>query len=105
MSYPIRTCFIKGKIIKQLCYYKIGVLVFEGNLLTFYNANSLKGKRANVCPDVYEGKVVFLSNSFDMVKMLDNEESYKLEFFDKFLVFKRVDGDTQLVLEGIRLYP
>jgi hypothetical protein len=56
-----------------------------------------------VCPDAYEGKVVFLSNEFDLLKMLPKEESYKLVFSDNFLEFRRVDGEIQLVIKGIRL--
>jgi len=105
MGYPIRTCFIKGKILKQLIYSNVGVLIFEGHTLKFYNANTLKGRKVDVCPDPYEGKVIFLSNQFDLIKTIDGEESYRLDFHEKYLVLTRVDGGFGTTIEGIRLYP
>ena len=103
LSPRVKTCFIKGSTIRELIYHKIGVLIYEGNELKFINGISLKGRKAVVCPESYEGKVVFLSNEFDLIKMLPKEGFYKIEFGDNFLEFMNVNGEVQLVIKGIRL--
>ena len=103
LSPKIKTCFIKGTTIRELIYHKIGVLVYEGKELTFINGVSLKGRKAMVCPDANQEKVVFLSNDFDLIKLLPKEGFYKIEFGDNFIEFMNVNGETQLVIRGIRL--
>jgi len=71
---------IKGKVLKRLIFSNSGVLVYEGNRLTFLSLPEMK--KAFYEPVDYgaEEKVVFASNQFNKIQQLDDDEPYLIIF-------------------------
>ena len=71
---------IKGKDLKSLVFSPSGVLVFEGNTLTFMACPEMKVKVFR--PTVYasETKAVFASKNFNIVQQLEDDKEYIISF-------------------------
>jgi len=94
---------LEGWEAKDLFYTRKGTLFFDGLTLAFVGHRDLhvKYKFANDADEPGEKRVV-VGDSFDIVKMLNDDEQYKIEVVGRFVIFRNVkDNKIELVIEGV----
>jgi len=94
-------CKMRGNQILDLIFANSGVLVYEGNTLTFIDPNTMETKKYTLCNPAYIGRIIFISNLFELKNLLDPQEVYKIIFERNYLYFETLDGRLDVVIEGI----
>jgi len=97
----VKGCTVQGKEIKDTIFSSSGILVYDCDKLMFIDPQSLNVKEIKCNVSVLR-RIIFISNEFEFIKLLDPNETYELEFNNEFLVFKSKDT-IELVIMGIIL--
>jgi len=94
---------LEGWEAKDLFYTRKGTLFFDGLTLAYVGHRDLHVKyKFATDTDTPGEKRVVVGDSFDAVKMLNDDEQYKLEVVGRFVIFRRVsDNQIALVIEGV----
>ena len=93
-----------GKQIKRFFRSKSGVLVFEGYQMKFVSYPNLKIYIYSNIKETPTPKTILISNSFNLVKRLEDNKTYDVNMDLVFLTFKDCEtGKIVLKIDGIIL--
>ena len=93
---------ISGQEAKELFHKSKGIVFYDGQTLAFIDCKTLERTyKFNVEAEKPGEKHIIIGRMFDLVKMLKNNQDYKLEVVGRFLVFRNVvNNQIELVIEG-----
>jgi len=92
---------IIGIQIKDLIFSNSGVLICEKNVLKFIDPKELIESRLSFSTTC-DKKIVFISNNFDLVNLLEPYKIYTIELNEKFLTFLSDEKKLDVVIRGVR---
>ena len=96
---------VKGKDIKSLIHQPKGVLVYRANELVFVAFDDPIKLVLSHLPQKAEEKTVFISEEFNKVQKLNNEEEYLVVFKEngELQIWDRHYVDMKVIIYGITI--
>jgi len=95
---------IKGKDLKSLIHKSNGVLVYRGNELVYVAFDDPIKLVLSHLPQKAEEKTVFISEEFDKIKNINDQDEYLLVFKEGELqIWDRLYQDMKVLIYGITI--
>jgi hypothetical protein len=95
---------IRGKDLKSLVHKSNGVLVYRGNELVYVAFDDPIKLVLSHLPQKAEEKAVFISEEFDKIKNLNDQDEYLLVFKEGELqIWDKLYRDMKVLLSGISI--
>jgi len=97
-------CKVLGKDIKNLINSSQGVLAYDGERLKFVSFDDMIVKYLSGCHEKKNKVIVFISNMFNLIKELEDDREYILEFSFVGLEFWDSNHEhLKLFIDGIQM--